>query len=131
MNEHEQAMVKAFFKPTKRERYRGLLQSLRGRAKLIRELDHLGDLDTRYMVPIAPCDQSAKSICELLVQRGAPEHCYIISSNPDIDGHEMRLHDALRAVVGHGHGTLISCIPEKCGYYEGEDMECRWILSRE
>jgi len=41
----------------------------------------------------------------------------------------MGLLDALKSVVGYGMGTVISCIPGRLGYFEGEFRE-RYILQK-
>ena len=130
MNPHEEQFARSFIVPKKRDRYLTLLNSKRGRAKLLDGLNHCDDLDPRYATLIPPNQQFAPSIESRLRQRGAPETCYVISDNREIDGHEMSLSDALLETVGHGAGTFISCIPGKLGYFELEDMNERYILER-
>jgi hypothetical protein len=38
-----------------------------------------------------------------------------------VDGQEMKLKDALDALIGVGSGTIISCIPGKLAFFESED----------
>jgi len=38
-----------------------------------------------------------------------------------LDGQELLLESALESVVGNGIGTILSCIPGKLAYFEGED----------
>ena len=40
------------------------------------------------------------------------------------------LGEALEAVIGHGMGTLVSCVPGVLGFYEGESSGDRCILAR-
>lgn len=42
--------------------------------------------------------------------------------------HRMPLVQALSKTVAMGYGTVISCIPGKLGYYEGEDPRERYLL---
>jgi hypothetical protein len=51
-------------------------------------------------------------------------------SESDLDGGWMDLQDALDWTVATGTGTLISCIPGELAYYEGEDINLRYILQR-
>lgn len=44
-----------------------------------------------------------------------------MSENATLDGREVSLTEALRETVGSGMGTLLSCIPGRLGYYEGEE----------
>jgi len=97
---------------------------------LIESLYHFRDLDPRFLVEIAPSDQHADVIADLLAQRGAPSTCHVIATDGELDGRELVLLDVLRQVVGAGGGTLVSCIPGRLGYFEGEMPRDRFILAR-
>lgn len=58
---------------------------------------------------------------------GAPKTCHVIGG--EHDGEDMELLAALKAIVGYGRGTVLSCIPGKLGYFEGEIQE-RFLLVR-
>ena len=128
--EHETALIKAFVLPAKRNRLAEQLRSEKRRPKLLASLDHFRDLDHRFLVEIAPSEQNASGIENLLVQRGAPPTCHLISSNRELDGQIFPLNEALWQVIGRGEGTLISCIPGRLGYFEGESSGNRFILER-
>jgi len=128
--EHEEALIRAFVVPEKRERLVELLAKPKRRETVRKALAHFGDLDRRFMVAIPGSEQSAPAIEKLLRSRGAPGECYLISESSALDGRTMTLGEALRAVVAHGMGTLLSCVPGRLGYYEGEDREDRWLLER-
>lgn len=130
MNSHEEQFARSFVVPTKRERYLTLLKSKRGRSKLLDGFNHCRDLDPRYATLIPSSQQSDPLIEALLRRKGAPESCYVMSDNRDIDGREMSLLSALNKTVGMGAGTFISCIPGKLGYFELEDLGERYILER-
>ena len=95
MNPHEEQFVRAFIIPEKRARYLSLLESERGRSKLLDGFNHCHDLDPRFAKPIPPNQQSARSIETILRHKGAPDTCYVMSDNPQIDSREMSLSDAL------------------------------------
>jgi hypothetical protein len=130
MNPHEEQFARCFIIPTKRERYLSLLESKRGRAKLLNGFNHCHDLDPRYATLIPSNQQSDTSIESLLRRKGAPDTCYIMSDNRDIDSREMSLSDALAKTVGMAAGTLISCVPGKLAYFELEGFDGRYILER-
>jgi hypothetical protein len=125
---HELEFVRHFIIPTKRERYLSLLESRKGRQKLLEALDHFKDLDMRRASSLPSTSATVNQIERLLKKKGAPDHCYITSSNQAIDGSEMMLRDALEQTVGQGLGTIISCIPGKLAYFEGEEPNDRYIL---
>jgi hypothetical protein len=58
---------------------------------------------------------------QLLKSKGAGKTCWATSENAELDGKELEVHAALESVVGRGMGTILSFIPGKLAYYEGED----------
>ena len=128
--EHEESLVEAFVVVKKRNRMKELLLKKKKRSKFLSLLPHFSDLDPRFVKDIPPNQQTPGQIYKILKEKGALDKCYIISSDPDIDQKIMKLSDTLDIVVGSGYGTLISCVPGKLGYYEGESHGDRCILER-
>jgi hypothetical protein len=122
-------MVGAFLAAGARRRARELLWS-KGRKKWTAKLGHFADLDPQVLVSIPPESQSSSKVEELLRQNGAPDLCWLVSERSDWDGRQMALADALEAILGAGFGTVISCIPGRLGYFEGEMPRDRYILQR-
>src|SRR6266851_2772062 len=81
---HEEAVIKAFFLPTKRERYLGFIATAKGRAKIIRELSHFKALDPQFMRSIIPSQHDAGSVAKLIRSKGAGPSCRVISENSDL-----------------------------------------------
>jgi len=138
--EHEEALIRAFIIPAKRQRYLDKLGSQKTRGKFISShLHHMADLDERYAEELDPHMPLVEwenrhtaritSIYEQLRGRGAPSRCYVISTS-DLDGQEGELRETLERVVGSHEGTFISCIPGRLAYFEGEDENERYILMR-
>ena len=130
MNTHEEQFARSFIVPEKRARFLSLLDSKRGRKKLVDGLNHCHDLDSRFAKLIPAKQQSAQSIESLLKSTGAPDVCHVMSYNPDLDNREMPLSEALLETVGMDAGTLISCVAGKLGYIELEGFDGRYILER-
>ena len=130
LNPHEEQFARAFVIPEKRARYLSMLESKRGRKKLLNGLNHCHDLDPRFAKLIPSNEQSEGEIEKLLRQRGAPDKCHVMSDNPNIDNREMSLTDALSKTVAMDAGTLISCVPGKLAYFEMEGFDGRYILER-
>ena len=129
MNPHESAFVEAFIVKPRRERALELLASSKNRHKFTSKVDHHG-LD--YVIPecirpIEPRHQHPPDIADILRAMGAPETCHVIGG--ERDGEDMELLTALRQIVGYGTGTVLSCIPGKLAYFEGEIRE-RFLLVR-
>jgi hypothetical protein len=128
LNPHEEKFASTFITANKRARYLTLLESERGRKKILSAFHHCRDLDSRFAKLIPTNQQSAQSIEALLKSNGAPKTCYVMSENPHIDGREMDLDDALLEIVGMDAGALVSCIPGKLAYFEMEGLSERWLL---
>ena len=131
MRSREEALVDAFIVPAKRERYKMLLASNKSRARILDELNHLCDLNSRYAIEIP----SKSDVAALLRRRGAPERCHVISDvaeldGSEMDGSEMLLQDAIDKTETYMWGTLIGCIPGRLAYYYGEAGEQRLLLER-
>ena len=131
MNPHEEFFALNFITAAKRERYRSMLSSEKSRKKLISGFYHLKDLEERSTVEVPPNLQTVDKIAALLKEKGAPETCYVISTNPQIDQKQLPLADVLQEIVGNAdEGTILSCIPGKLAYYEGEAAGARYILEK-
>jgi hypothetical protein len=107
-----------------------MISNPKKRPKFLGELDHFYSLDPRYVIPTEPKKLFPEQIAEILTKKGAPQSCWITSADPELDGKDMPLVEALRKVVGCQMGTFLSCIPGRLAYFEGEDLGVRWILER-
>jgi hypothetical protein len=125
---HEEELIKAFFVPTKRERYLDMVAKPKGRKKFLGELAHFKALDPRCCFAIPKVEHTAEQIAAFLTRNGAPPSCWVTSEDSDLDGREIPLLEALKHVLGCQMGTFLSCIPGKLAYFE--DEEDRWFLER-
>ncbi len=130
-SEHEESLVKSFVVPRKRDRIVSLLANPRRRRVVLDTLYHFGDLDDLFVVPVPPPHQNPDGIAEALRSHGAPDSCWVISTDDSLDAREMLLDEVLAAIVGYGKGTLISCVPGKLAFFEGENRGDRCILRRD
>jgi hypothetical protein len=129
--DHEAAFIRAFVVAAKQERFRELLAKPKRRRDVLRTLYHFKDMDPRFMVKVPAAEQTAIGLESLLRARGAPDFCYVISSDEKLDGKTVPLRDAISRITGRvGHGTLLSCVPGQLGYFEGEERGERYLLER-
>ena len=128
--DHAEAAIRAFAAPERAPRYLALLGSKRGRAKLRADLAHTFHLDPRFATRVPGTEASPAAIGARLRALGAPESCYCLSEDGELDGRDMPLDQALAATIGRGMGTLISCVPGALAYYEAEDVNERFVLRR-
>ena len=122
----EDATVRAFIVPSKRDRYATLLGNPRKRASFLDGLNHCRDFDAKYATALA----STADVPALLRSHGASETCRVISDYREIDGREMPIDDAVRQAEASGMGTLLCCVPGRLAYYVGEFGEHRLLLRR-
>jgi len=130
MNPHESAFVESFIVKPRQERSLEVLASSKGRHKLTSKFDHHGRdyIASECIRPILPRYQHPSEIAKILRGMGAPETCHVIGG--ERDGEDMDLLTALKEVVGYGTGRVLSCIPGKLAYFEGEVRE-RFLLVRD
>lgn len=129
-NIHEESLIKSFFLPGRHKRALIQLTSTRKRSQFLNRLPNLGFdyLEERFVRSLPVEKQSVSSIFDILKSEGAPKSCYVISKWKDIDCREMLLIDALTKIYNSGAGTIISIIPGRLAYYEGEKADKRYIL---
>jgi len=128
-SDHESG-IPNFIDPRRRERVGELLSRPKSRQAFVAELHHFPAWDARATIFVPPSEASAQAIAELLRARGAGDQCYLLSAERRFDKMELSLLDALRQVVGSNSGTIVSCVPGRLAYYEGEDRNTRIILER-
>ena len=101
---HETEFIRAFVIRQKRERFLEFVTSKKGRGKFTFELDHPNFISTEFTRKIVPAQQTAQAIYSLLRKSHAPDICYVISSNEEIDACQFPALDALRKTIGRGLG---------------------------
>jgi hypothetical protein len=133
MNLHEQAFIEFFVQRERRERTLLCLGNPKKRREFLEWLmDHADNiLMPECIRSIKPNQQHPDPIYGILRGLGAPATCYLISEDSNFDGKEMELLAALKNIIGYGdgRGTVISCLPGRLGYFEGELKE-RYILQK-
>ena len=125
---NEQALIAAFVKRSKRNRYREILSNPRLRHKFTSQLAHFTDFDTKYRLPIPSNKLFVENIAAELQRRHSPNVVFAISEDPALDQKELPLIEGLKEIVGRGMGTVLSCIPGRLAFVETEDE--RFILER-
>jgi hypothetical protein len=125
---YEHALIAAFVKRGKRDRYREILSNPRLRHKFTSQLAHFTDFDPKYRLPIPSNKLFVENIARELQKRHSPNVVFAISEDPALDQKEHLLAEALTQIVGRGMGTVLSCIPGRLAFVETEDE--RFILER-
>jgi hypothetical protein len=115
--DHITGFCQAFLRPEKRERLATLLTG-NLRSKGVTELAHPDAIDPRHAAAWTGSD--ALELVKRLNELGAPETCYLISNADELDDRWMELPRALKEVLNIGIGTIVSCVPGKLAFFEGE-----------
>lgn len=68
---HIDGLVNSFIKPFKKDRFRTLIKSEKGRGKLFHNFYHMKDFDERYVIKIPPVNQNASDVYKMLLNYGA------------------------------------------------------------
>ena len=126
---HEQLVIDCFVDKSQRDRLKQLTKTKKGRIKLRHYLAHSIKFNKRYILQIPKNMETPDDVFQLLVKKGSPNNCcYLISENTNFDGKTIKLKDALQDIIGSNIATIISCVPGKLAYYEGEELNERFIL---
>lgn len=120
--------IEDFVTPSSSARLHYLLSKPKRRSEIRDYFYHDEHLDQRYLHPIAPYDQNADRIYEIMRRMGAPSKCFVLSME-DENKDEVNLKAALDEFVGLCRGTILYCRETKIGYWEGHDCE-RCILHK-
>jgi hypothetical protein len=134
VNPIEEDFVNTFVQKNRRERALLELGSESRRGKFLDRLchDYAGVFDTRYLQSIPKQENEVVLLKRLWNSRGA-KTCYVISSNPDVDGKDVPLDDAMRATMGFGFPSILICSPDSLAYFEAEQVKGpppRYLLVR-
>lgn len=127
--EIEEQTIRAFVQKSKQDRCCLLLANPKRRKDLTKELAHFKWLDERFARPIpSSLAHSPEEIASLLRKRGAGRTVWAISEDSAIDGTELILEEAITRVLGRDMGTILSCIPGKLAFFQGEEMHSKRLL---
>ncbi|GAC1426034.1 MAG: hypothetical protein NVS1B13_08570 [Flavisolibacter sp.] len=121
-------LIESFVIVDGKERYINLISTKKGRLKLRLYIAHFKDLNGEYNLKLSLEQQNPNTIYKILKSHGASDFCYIISENFFFDEQNLSLLEALNELANSGIGYFLFCIPGKLVYYEGEDINCRFIF---
>jgi hypothetical protein len=127
--DRETDVINTFVVSRKRERYIELLRSPKRRQDFLRQLYHFRDFIPSRIVPLSKGLLTEDDVLAELCARGAGSTCYVISVDDKLDGQSGQLAEVIPQVFARMEGTIVSCVPGRLAYYEGEPPQNRFILS--
>lgn len=136
--EHEKKIVKNFFRRELRQRLFYELTIPNKRSKIFGRLasDPNGVIDSKYLHPVPlKGNNDCSYVLKKLIEKGAlaNQAAYIMCNLSPFDGKYISLKKAVEEMVYKGEPLIISCIPGKLAYFEGEEgfgPPPRYILER-
>ena len=124
----EEATVRAFVVPAKRDRLMALLGARKRRRDGLDALNHFADWDARWVRHLDP----VADILACLRKAGAPSECHLISNATELDGRDVPLDEALDACESSSFASVLCCVPGQLAFFfdEAATPRRRVILSR-
>jgi hypothetical protein len=123
--------ISSFASSSAKRRLLSLLETKNGRRRILDELDHVNWLDSQSAWLVPSNRQTIGELERLLVERGAPEMCRVISTDPALNDRTLHLREALIDIVGGGRGAVVTCVSGRLAYYESEEPQERYICARQ
>ncbi len=128
--EHEAALVKAFLTSEKRARWSQYLADTKRRKEILARmsvgLPFISELGTEVPGEL----DFPMELEKLLKAKGAGPACHVIVDGLKIDGRELPLSEALRAICMHERAAILSCLPGRLAYYKPSSPGRGIILER-
>lgn len=124
----EEAFVRAFIMPDRRDRCLQILANPRKRGKVLGLLYHTLDFIPARATPNASRDHNPDFVEKTLRQKGAGPTCYLLSSDPEMDQHEMPLREALDTLISQDGVAVACCVSGRLAYYKAEHEQ--YLLER-
>jgi hypothetical protein len=125
--EHERGLAR-FLVGEWRARFRESLAAGKRRDAVRSQLPHITHLDPRFTTSAEA--QTATELGVTLREKGAGDRCYLLSEDPELDGRELALDEALSEIVDGNskHATFVSCVPARLAYFHDADPGNRVLL---
>lgn len=123
--------ISNFASSSAKRRLLSLLETKNGRRRILSELDHVDWLDPKLAWLVPSNRQTIDELEGLLVEKGAPKMCRVISTDPKLNDRTLTLRGALIDIVGGGRGAIVTCIAGRLAYYESEEPQERYICARQ
>lgn len=118
--EQEEAFIRAFIVPDKRERYRQMMARPKSRHKILQRLYHTLDTIPQRTAMIASGDHFPEGVEAMLKRRGAGARCYLIAPEAELDQREMPLREAIDLLINEDNVAVACCVPGRLAYYKAE-----------
>lgn len=117
--------------PREKERLKRAFESIKSRERWLRRLFHQIEMHPEFAEEPPRGSRDEDSLFKALRDLGAPEMCYVIASDSDMDDSFQSLRQILTiAYVEFAHGTILSCIPGKLALFRTAYPHKHFIVHR-
>ena len=112
----EDATIRAFVVPAKRDRLLALFGSPRRRKQARDALNHFAGWDPRFAQDV----HSSADVIALLRKAGAPSECHVMSDSEELDNRDMPLAEAVSACEAFSFASVLGCVPGELAFFFDE-----------
>ena len=112
----EEAILKTFVVPAKRDRLLSLFRSPKRRQQARNALNYFAAWDDRF----AQLIDSSADVLAILREAGAPSVCHVMSDSSELDGRDMALNEAVSACEAYSFASVLCCVPRKLAFFFDE-----------
>ena len=130
VEEEVQRFIEAFIVRDRKERWQTLLDSRKGRKRLVATFAHGYDFDSRWATHLGKT-ATVESVVALLKSKGAGDYCSVLSEDSSIDGATLPLEEAVSKVLRAGFGTYLIFEPSRLAFFESEEAGGHYLLYRQ
>lgn len=125
-------VIKKFVDKGKQDRYIQFVSSPKNRHKFISDLAHFRFFKWDLFGDVKGNKEQVifQTLQTLQKNSVADKTCYVVSENTDIDTKTLDTKDAISQTVGYGMGTILVFGDSDMIYFEGEDMNTRYISKK-
>jgi len=127
---HEETFVKIFLLSAKRARWSQFLSNPKRRREILKQLNHKLPYIPTLGREVPDELDFPDELERLLKAKGAGPTCHVMVDGLKMDGREMPLGEALKAICLHGLGAVLSCIPGYLAYYKPQSPGRGVMLER-
>ncbi|MGB0506354.1 MAG: hypothetical protein ACPGGK_09170 [Pikeienuella sp.] len=115
--------------PTEKQHLRRAFATQNSREKWLRRLCHDIEMHPDFSNEPPRGSRDENSLFKRLIDLGAPQSCYVIASDSDLDDSFQPLHTMIAtAHLNFNHGTILSCVPGRLALFRTAHP-CKHIIA--
>jgi hypothetical protein len=118
--------------PDEADRAKRMLGNPRTRDKWLKKLTHSVSMHPTFTSEPPKGERSPAALLVALRALGAPDYCYVVASDSELDNSIQDLGIMIRdALERFGHGTILSCVPGRLALFRTAWPHKHFIVHRD